>query len=242
MGRLQAGSTLANISARRLQRAFDRTSDELYDGPKNGKKPLPYTKAIARNVTGFTVVPGSPIEISEFTVDSAPEKAGRVPGYWASASRAAKPYLVRKRIAIALEEAANGELFECAIDGIVRANFDNTNFPFASLISDASGTDYQSKITSSPAMGFALILTKLDDGAAALIRFGGCHSDIRTGTATTLIAASDPTNPTEFTVLADKIGGGTESVKAYSTVVNIATDSKLLLLPSAGTFLAVKTC
>ena len=239
MGRLQAGSTLADISARKLQRAFDRTADNLDDGRKGGGKPLPYTKAIAKNNASFAVTPGSPIEITTFTMDASPEKAGRVPGYW-GAAKAAKPYLVHKRIAIALEDAEPGDLFECAIDGIVRANFDNTDFPFASLLTDASGTDYQSKITSSPAMGFAMILRKLDS-TSALIRFGMCQAH-RTGTATSTITASSPTSPTEVDVAADVFGGGTETVKAYTTVSNIASGSKLLLEPCNGTFLALRMC
>ena len=239
MGRLQAGSTLADISARKLQRAFDRTSDEIYDGPKKGGKPLPYTKAIAKNNAAYAVTPGSPLEITTFTMDADPEKAGRVPGYW-GAAKAAKPYLAQKRIVIALEDAEPGELFECAIDGIVRANFDDTNFPFASLLTDASGADYQSKITSSPAMGFAMILRKLD-ATSALIRFGMCQAH-RTGTATSTITASSPTSPTEVDVAADVFGGGTETVKAYTTVTNIAIGSKLLLEPCNGTFLALRMC
>ena len=239
MSRVQPGQGLESISARKLNRAFDRTSDAFDDGRRRPGKPLPYTKAIAKNTESYTITPGSPIEITTYTVDSAPEQGGKVPGFW-NAGKAVKPCTAKKRIAIALESAAPNELFEIAIDGVVRANFDNTNFPFASLISDASGTDYQTKITSSAAMGFAMILVKIDS-TSALIRFGAC-SAIRNGTTIGAMTASSPTSPTEYDVLADVAGGGTETVKAFTTVSNIAASTKIMLFPCDGTFLATKNC
>jgi hypothetical protein len=239
MSRVQSGQGLEAISARKLNRAFDRTSDMFDDGKRRNGRPLPYTKAIAKNTATFAIVPGAPVEITTYTPDSAPEQGGRVPGFW-TADRAVKPCTAKKRIAIALEFAEPDELFEIAIDGVVRANFDNTDFPFASLISDASGTDYQSKITSSPAMGFAMILVKIDS-TSALIRFGAC-SAIRNGTTIGGITASSPTSPTEVDVLADIAGGGTETVKAFTVVSNIAATTKIVLLPVDGTFQAMKVC
>lgn len=239
MSRLQPGQGLEAISSRRLNRAFDRTSDSLESGSRRPPKPLPYTKAIAKNNAAFTVKPGAPVEITTFTMDESPEQAGRVPGFW-GAAKAAKPCLARKRIAIALEEAAPGDLFDCAIDGIVRANFDDTNWPFASLITDASGTDYQSKITSSPAMGFAMILVKLDS-TSALIRFGNCQA-ARLGITIGAMTLSTSAAPVEYDVTAYIAGGGTETVKAFTTVSNITATTKILLEPLDGLFHAIEMC
>ena len=254
---LKQNDGLGAISARKMNRVFALDSQDLGGAGDGRKGQLPYTKAIAKNDTAWTLEPGAPVELTAFVADYSPG-GGRVPGYY-TAGAAAKPYLTRKRIGIVLEQAEPGQLFSIAIDGIVRANFDNSNGQFASLISDASGTDYQKKITSSPAMGFALILDRIASGSAfvgsafvgsafvgggagsALIRFGMCQAH-RTGTATSIITASVPTAPMEFDVAADIIGGGTESVKAYTVVSNIANGSKLVLMPCSGIFLALKVC
>ena len=230
---LKQNDGLSAISAKALNRVFALVNEPLGGPADSTAGNLPYTKAIAKNTNAWTVQPGSPIELTAFTADYTPG-GSRVPGYW-DAGRAAKPCLAKKRIAIALELGPPGELFSVALDGIVRANFDDTDFPFASLITDASGTDYQTKITSSPAMGFAMILRKLD-ATNAILRLGNVAAH-RLGVT---IAALVPS--AEADVTANISGGATETVKAYTTVSTIPSATPILLLPVDGTFYAVKVC
>ncbi|MEQ1828523.1 MAG: hypothetical protein ABL921_21350 [Pirellula sp.] len=186
MARLKAGDGLSAISASALQRAFDATASGRLDArPGNDPKRLPYTKAVGKNETGYAIKPGAPILLGEFIPDDEDAAfSGRIPGYFkcwpaflpltaANRSEIAGNLCDANRVAIALEAAEDDALFDIAIDGVVQASFDTTNAgPYASLLSNASGTTYRDKIGANTIAGFARIITRLDAKATALIQFG----------------------------------------------------------------------